>query len=205
MWFPGTDQRITLAAWNDKPIYPLTLPSWREWEYDTPLTIPDSARTIILTAREKAARGDQGALDGHALFCREKFAYALTILDGRATMTDDDWQLSGIAAEISTRTRQWVTSSVQSDAETEAEERGRLMGVTHAASDEEKAHRTAERMKRISGLVMTKLRDAPMTEGDLRRAVHSRDRPWIAGAIQALHIARLIEVDDEKRWSISDS
>lgn len=200
-WFPGTDKRITLDGWSGDPIYPLTLPSWREWEFGHTLSIPDTARDTILKAREKGAQGDQDALDGHALFCREKFAYALTVLDGRAEMTDEDWQLSGIAADVSSRTREWVTASVESESYLEAEERGRLMGVSSAASDEEKAHRAAGRLKRISGLILSKLDDGPMTEGELRRNINSRDRPWLPGALQALQAAGMAAIDDEKRWS----
>jgi hypothetical protein len=201
-WFPGIDQRITLDAWTDAPIYPLTLPTWREWQYDRTLTIPGAARDTILRAREQAARGEQGALDGHALFCREKFAYALTILDGRSEMSEQDWELSGIAAQVSTRTREWVSAQVESDSYAEAEERGRIMGVSAAASDEEKAHRAAVRTRRVSGLILAKLAGGPLSEGDLRRAITSRDRPWVGGALQALSAAGLIVLDGEKRWSV---
>ena len=199
-WFPGIDRRISLEAWSGDPLTPIVLPSWREWEYDKRLTVPDAARDMVLQAKVKGSRGEQDALDGHALFCREKFAYSLTVLDGRSQMTDEDWRLSGIAARISSQTRAWVAASVASDSYTEAEERGRLMGVSSAASDDEKAHRAAGRTKRIGGLVLDKLKGGPMSEPDLRRSFTSRDRPWLPNTIQALSASGLIACDDQKRW-----
>lgn len=203
-WFPGTDRRISLEAWSNRQLAPLLLPSWREWEYDTPLTIPNPARDMVLEARVKSARGDLDALDGHALFCRLKFAYALTVLDGRAAMTEDDWHLSGIAARVSTQTREWVAATVASDTYTEAEERGRLMGVSSAASDDEKAHRAAGRTKRIGGLVLTRLADGPMTDGALRRSLASRDRPWLPNVLQALQAGGLVALDADKNWTLTN-
>jgi hypothetical protein len=202
-WFPGIDKRITLKAWNDTPIYPLTLPNWREWEYETRLEIPAEARDVILAARVANARGEQNALDGHALFCREKFAYALTVLDGRTEMNLEDWELSGVAAHVSTKTREWVLATSASDAYVEAEERGRLMGVAASASDDEKAHRAAGRQKRIGRQLMERLRaDGPLKESVWRKGLNSRDRPWFPNVVDALKKAGLIELDEDRRWSV---
>lgn len=199
-WFPGTDRRISLEAWSDKPISALLLPSWRDWEFNTTIKIPDEARDMVLEARVKSGQGDQNALDGHALFCRLKFAYSLTVLDGRSKMTDEDWRLSGIAARVSTQTREWVAASVASESYVEAEERGRLMGISSAASDDEKAHRTAGRTKRIGGLVLARLEAGPMSDGALRRSLASRDRPWLPNVIQALQAAGLVTLDGDRNW-----
>ena len=205
LWFPGTDRRITLEAWNANPITPLDLPSWRTWEYETPLTIPEAARNTVLQTRVKSARGDQDALDGHAVFCRLKFAYALTVLDGRSTMTETDWNLSGVAARVSTQTRAWVAATVASDSHTEAEERGRLMGISSAAADDEKAHRAAGRTKRIGGLIMARLENGAHSDGALRRSLASRDRPWLAGVLQTLQGAGLVDRDDENNWTLTNA
>jgi hypothetical protein len=200
MWFPGTDPRISLEHADEfDTTNGLTLPSWSTWN-DTTLTIPDEARRWLLELRVKAARGEIDALDGHAAFCREKFAYALAILDGRPDMNSDDWRLSGIAADISTITRQWVTAGAAMAADDEAAERGRLRGVEATATDEEKADRAAKRTQRIGRLVLAKLADGPMAEPDLRRGITSRDRSWLPAALQALQLASLVGIDDQKRW-----
>jgi hypothetical protein len=101
----------------------------------------DAARELILSERAKGMRGETEALDGHALFVREKFAYALAVLDGRVTMTDEDWQLSGVAMKVSDHTRDWVAARLAEAAERDAAELGRLRGITGQAADEEKIYR----------------------------------------------------------------
>lgn len=200
MWFPGVDHRITEEPPTDQ-IYPLALPSPSEWLYPRTLTIPAEARRLILAERAKAGRGESHALDGHAIFCREKFAYSLALLDNRTEMNSEDWRLSGIAAEVSTRTRDWVTAQLASSADAEAEEKGRILGVTYAASDDEKAHRAAQRSNRIARWVLDKLGDEPMTDRELNRALANRDRPWLKGAIEALHTAGVITHNGDGKWS----
>ena len=81
MWFPGTDTRITTdVPWETGP---LTLPNLTEWLYPTTITIPSEAERHIRCERVKTMHGETGALDGHAIFCREKFAYGLAVIDGR--------------------------------------------------------------------------------------------------------------------------
>lgn len=201
MWFPATDTRIRRANWDGSRITPLELPSLRAWQYHTVLEIPDCARELILTEREKANQGNVDALDGHALFCREKFAYALTILDGRTEMTDEDWRLSGIAAEVSTLTRQWTIRAVAGEADKEAEKRGRLQGVAQAEAKAEEAHRNQQRIGNVSNLVLRKLADAdgPVTQRDVSRAVAGRDRLWLPPALQNLEAAGLIRKEIVER------
>lgn len=204
MWFPGTDARITAEAATIYKITPLTLPKPSEWQYPRELTIPDEAHWMIVRNRAKAARGEGGdALDGHALFCREKFAYALALLDGRVKMTADDWQLSGIAAEMSTLTRDWVARELATASEDEARERGRVQGVAGAAADEEKAHQTVQRSQRIARWVLTKLNAEPMTKRELTLSITSRDRLWLAPALESLADQGLITFDkDANKWAV---
>jgi hypothetical protein len=199
MWFPANDPRI--SARNARPLEPIAaLEIANDYRIGKYISIPGAAQALILEQCELRGRGVGGAMDGHSVFCREKFAYALAVLDGRNQMSDDDWALAGIAAAVSDATREWAASCVADSAAEDAEERGRLLGVSAAASDDEKAHRSAGRAKRIGQLVVAKLSDGPMTEGELRRGSTSRDRPWLPGALQALQVADVIGVDDQKRW-----
>ncbi|BAL87263.1 hypothetical protein AMIS_20430 [Actinoplanes missouriensis 431] len=59
------------------------------------MPICEAARETIIAARKARRRGDGDALDGHALLTREKVAAALAILDGRTSILDEDWELSG--------------------------------------------------------------------------------------------------------------
>jgi hypothetical protein len=200
-WFPGIDRRITAEPpWMPGP---LTLPPAAIWQYPRELPIPDCARTIILQERVKAATGETNTIDGHTMFIREKFAYALTLLDGRTEMTVEDWELAGIAIDISSVTRGWVTGQLARSQEEDAQTRGRLLGVTYAASDDQRVVQVAKRDRRIQDLVLTRLKEAgPTTLGTLRRAMTSRDRPWVETAVAALTQAGLIRFEGEK-WCVS--
>lgn len=201
MWFPGTDPRITVAnAVDEFTPLPLTLPPPSAWIDDQTLQIPGEARAYILDARARAARGELDAMDGHAVFCREKFAFALAVLDGRTRMTSEDWELSGIAAEVSAVTREWVTEEATRAADDDAAERGRLQGVAASAADDEKSYRTDRRVQRLARWVLDKLDAAgAMTPGELRRGAAGRDRRWIDTAIQVLAAANLVSIGDDKK------
>ena len=199
MWFPGNDPRITDtpdSIWTS----PLALPPNTEWQYPRTLTIPKEAERLILVERAKSARGEQASIDGHSMFCREKFAFGLAILDGRTQMNSEDWRLSGIAANVSAHTREWITGQLNATAEEEASERGRLQGVAMTATDEEKAYRTDQRTARLSRWALGKLDDGPMTNREIHKAAASRDRPWVDGALTGLMNAGLVDRDDQKRW-----
>ena len=80
--------------------------------------------------------------DSHALFCREKFAYALAVLDGRVDMASEDWELSGVAAAVSAHIRDRVTDNCRK-LRRAADEAGALHGVSQEAADNEKTSRAA--------------------------------------------------------------
>jgi len=188
-WFPAEDLRLTRDAWDGSPVHSLTLPSSRKWSHGTELHIPDAARELILSERVKAAKAEQGALDGHALFCREKSAFALAVLDGRTEMTDQDWELSGIAAAVSTHVREWVAAQCAQAAEDEAARLGTLRGITNQAADTEKSYRDSQQASRISAWIIRKLTEAGeqgLSEGELRRRADSRQRHQIGAMLAAL-------------------
>jgi hypothetical protein len=197
-WFPGTDSRVSI----DPPYWPgkLNVPGQLEWQYPRTLKIPDEATALILGERVKAMRGEMAALDGHALFVREKFAFALAVLDGRTEMTLQDWELSGIAADVSTRTRAWVTEQLESVAEDDADKRGSQMGVAAAASDAAKATYTAKRIQAVSNWVLGKLADGPVKNRELANALDSPRRQWLPAALRRLQNEKLIARDDENHW-----
>lgn len=191
MWFPGTDHRITAdVPWEAGP---LALPRLTEWLYPRTLKIPALAEKFIREQRVKAMRGETDALDGHAIFCREKAAFALAVIDGRTEMSEDDWALSGVLADVSAWTRSTVADAMQSAADRIAEERGRSIGVANEVADFERAHRRGERVGRVLRWVLKQLDeagDAGLTKRDLSRKITSRDRSMLDSAL-------LIAVDDD--------
>ncbi|MEC4842646.1 hypothetical protein R2360_25520 [Mycobacteroides chelonae] len=181
MWFPGTDQRI--SASSPYPSGSLSLPSFTDWQYPRVLTVPAECEGLIRSERVKAARGDTAALDGHALFCREKFAYALAVLDGRPVMSIEDWELSGIAARVSDAVRQWVIDQLAVSEVEEASHKGRMAGVAREASDAEQAYQKGQRVARVARVLLDKM---PGTEGALRKRLASRDRAVLDVALATL-------------------
>lgn len=183
MWFPGRDRRIRCDAppWPlDASGFPRQLPpvDLKRLPYGG-MAIPVEAEQLIRQAREDSMRGDDEALDGHALFCREKFAYALALLDGRTAMDGDDWKLSGIAAAVSDWCRLRAQDALDKSQTASAIERGRLRGVEHYESEITRAVVANEDLKRILTWAVGKLRDADnqrLKKRDLSRAASSRDR-----------------------------
>ncbi|MGH3969537.1 MAG: hypothetical protein ACRDTV_15830 [Mycobacterium sp.] len=199
MWFPANDRRITVA--NARPMQPIgALHIAAGYSRITHIEIPDEVTQHVLEQREANAQpGRVAAISGHAVFCREKFAYALAVMDGRVRMSGEDWRLSGIAAAVSDATREYAAAEVARAADDEAAEKGRRTGVTLDASDTTRANLAADRAARIGRWVLDKLKAEPATAGALRRAAGSRDRPYIDGALQRLQAAELVTLDG-KTW-----
>lgn len=199
MWFPANDPRISAAdAKPFDPIEPLDIAT--NYLIGKYITIPAAAQQLILEQCELRGKGAGDALDGHAVFCREKFAYGLAVLDHRNHMTDDDWELSGIAANVSNATREWAAACVADSATEDAEDRGRLAGVSASAADDEKNRRASERTTRVGRLVMERLTDGPMTQGALNKSLNRDARTYLAAALQALQVAELVAIDEQRRW-----
>jgi hypothetical protein len=202
MWFPGRDKRIKV----DRPPWPtdaagarLRLPG-----IDTrtlpigAVSIPPEAEDLILQAREDANGSDDVALNGHALYCREKFAYALALLDGRTHIDSDDWKLSGIAAAVSDWCRLRVQNTLTGAETRMAAERGRLRGVESYEADISRVVLANEELKRILTWAIGKLSAAEgrrMKKRDLNHAAMSRDRAKLAEAMLRGVEARLLQAD----------
>lgn len=198
MWFPGIDPRIT----SEIPLMrgALELPSHSSWLYPRELRVPYEAVELIRDERSRAMRGEADVLDGHALFIREKFAFALAILDGRDEMSLEDWRLAGIASRVSDHTRDWVAAQLVKTTEDEASERGRLQGVSSLAADDEKTFRATQRTARIGRWILEKTTNHGMTEGALRREMPARDRPFLARILGQMKSDGLIQ-QDGKQWT----
>lgn len=205
MWFPGRDKRIKAATptWpTDTSGLPLSLPpiNYKNLAHGA-LQIPAEAEQLIRQAREESMSGSDEALDGHALFCREKFAYALALFDGRTTMDSRDWGLSGIAAQVSDWCRLRAQQTLERALRDQAAERGRLRGVEHYESEIAHAVIEHEDLKRILTWAVGKLQKADrqrMKKRDLRNAAASRDRAKFTVAMLRGVEAGLIKNDDSE-------
>jgi hypothetical protein len=216
MWFPGVDSRLTLEAFDRHcPVPELVLPSATMWQYRTEVRIPAEAeREIVLHRARSQSTFDVDPLDGHAMFEREKFAFALAVLDGRNHIDSDDWRLSGIAAKVSDATRDWVKAGMAEAERTEAARAGRLTGERLHAASEAKADAEVRTWNRIADKVVRTVGKAGpegMTEAAARRDAAGRDRKHITSdmfaALAATDPPRLIKVprppgDQTDRWRV---
>lgn len=204
MWFPGVDARIS-AEVADFPADKLTLPRWVGfWANGCELAVPVEAARRIREERVKSQRGEQSHLDTHALFVREKFAYALAALDGRDEMSGEDWELAGIAAAVSDHTRTWVAAQLEKTRHDEAAELGELRGVAAEAADNQKLIEQTRRVQRVRRWLLGKLDEAPgnrMTNRELTQKITSRDRPALPAALKSAADLGLIRLaDDQVTW-----
>jgi Bifunctional DNA primase/polymerase, N-terminal len=202
MWFPGRDRRIRAKA----PTWPVdaetgygeTLPliDFKKLSHGH-LGVPAEAERLIRQAREDSMRGDDEALDGHALFCREKFAYALALFDGRTTINREDWRLSGVAADVSDWCRQRAQTVLERSREAEAAERGRWRGIEHYESEISKAVIWHEELRRILTWAVKKLQaaDGRMAKRSLTISASSRDRAKLTEAMLRGVESGLIKAD----------
>lgn len=184
MWFPATDPRIAAV----RPTFngALYLPPVTDWQYPATLRVPSECEGLIVTTRASQARGETAALNSHALFAREKFAYALAILDGRSAMDSEDWRLSGVAAAVSDAVRQWVLDQLAASEAEEARQKGRLQGVAKSAADIEKAVEDGALMARCIAKVselLEKAGDDGYTAREIRHKLTKRLQPFTEQAL----------------------
>ena len=146
--------------------------------------------------------GSDDALDGHAVFCREKFSYALALFDGRTAINSDDWKLSGIAAAVSDWCRMRVRVVLDRTESAAAAERGRLRGVESYEAEISKAVLANEELKRILQWAVKKLAETDgrrMKKRDLTLSSTSRNRAKLTEAMLRGVEAGLL-VGDGAEW-----
>lgn len=199
MWFPAIDERISMD-FPDMP-KPLVMPDQSCWEWPKVLDVPDKAAYIIRETQVRKNRGEIDSSQGHALFTRLKFAFALTCLDARSVMNEDDWRLAGIASRVSDHTLAWVESEMERAIRTGAERRGVIRGVEYAAADEEKIGIAGVKHKRVYDNVFEKIRESKsgLTKGELNYVVAYRDRTVLLGVLEALVADKMIKKVEGKR------
>lgn len=192
LWLPSTDPNITIGR-PDTPA-PITIPETRDWgSYARPLTIPPIVEETLLTEHVKRARGEGDALDGHALFVREKTAMALAIVDGRQDMNEQDWELSGLVMAKSAETRGYIDTTLQDVNYRQNTETGRAQGQVRVALDDT----VLESKIRTVGLrLVANLREhGPETYSAARVRIWSKNRDYFDDAVR-VQVAAGIVISD---------
>ena len=196
IWMPTTDPRIGTLNVDEEPSA-LELPDAVDWDhYPKSMDIPLVVRETLRSQHIARQQGKGNALDGHALFTREKVAAGLAVLDGRQYMNAEDWELSGIVMRISDMTRTSIEKTLSQVVEKEARDRGRTAGITRDAADEVVVDRRIGRVcRRIAAGLERKGGSGNWSE--IRRNITSKDRDLFEDAVRQSVTAGVIEYDAE--------
>jgi hypothetical protein len=206
MWFPGRDKRITAhpPSWPTDELgreRVVKLLSARDLHRGTVDVFPEALQEIR-NARAASMSGDDDALDSHALFCREKFAYALALMNGRTDVNKEDWRLSGIASAVSDWCRTKAQNGYEAGQHRQSRQRGSLRAIENDERDLVERDTYTRHIHRIVAWILRTLNDhGPLTTGALNRKVAYRDRPRLSAALSSAAERDLITLANGE-WAI---
>lgn len=183
-WMPCADPTIP----DERPQCPPPLPylPGREWSGGVrEVTLPPEVADIIVGNQLISQRGGQAALDGHALFTREKIAYCLAVLCMRTEMTIGDWELAGQFMDRSNQTRAGIERSLATNAEKESLARGRSAGVMQLAQDEVVTERHISKIQARVEARLTAI-GGPVSRRELSKKFDGPTRKYFAEALDRL-------------------
>lgn len=152
-------------------------------------------RTIELRRQHLNDEGDP--LDGHANMVRLKVATALAILDGRCEVGEEDWKLSGVVMDVSSRTRRRIVDELAADRReanlgTAEAEAARTIVIGDRVEQRSRT-RVADGVKRRLG----KLEEGAWLSGaDLRKSLASGIRDHFDSVIEAMVTDGSVEAEE---------
>jgi hypothetical protein len=208
MWFPVLDDRVN----GEEVMVPgeLDVPTQltsHTLRYGTEVQVPDVVVRAVKRNRVAVHKGQGSEMDSHRLFVREKFAFALALLDGRDDMSEEDWELAGVAMSVSDFTRDWVVASQEDVEREEAEKLGRTSGMVAAAAEKEKAASAQMDTNRIATLLLKYIKEAGaqgITQGDMHRKLPARDRGAMISALTLLENSD-VAMKLDRKWRPFDA
>lgn len=199
VWLPATDPRVSA----DRPPLPepiaLVDQKWHRTKVadeadlyvEHVLSVPAEAEDEVVAAAVARSRGELDALDGHALLARLKVAQLLTFLDGRRTMTIEDWDRSAVVMAVSDRTRMAAQQAVRKQREGRAQAAGRFDAIRSDTAAEATEDRATKRVAKIVRRHAAAADAGGIARAALRRRLASRDRSHFDTALD-----RAVEVGD---------
>jgi hypothetical protein len=211
MWFPGMDRRV-VADPTPYPVDGLGLNRTLNGMFPRrvellnavgPISVPPEVETEIREARASFMRNQIEESRGHALFAREKVAFALAYLNGRTEIDLEDWRLAKIVSAVSDWTLGRVDEAYQESRLNEFRDRGMLKGAEYAAAERSKANEQVKAADRVLRNIIKKVENAGpfgIKDTDLVQAVHSRDRPLARGALDYAASQGYLVMDEETKF-----
>lgn len=197
LWMPTVDPFVPDQA----PIAPPPM-EWRCPPFGvtsgprTHLRICGVASAAIDHAAVQRHRGAVEALDGHSLLARLKVAAALGLLDGRAEVREDDWQLAGTVMAVSDATRGAVVRTLTERKHVANLARGKAEGERAAVAEQIREESATQRVCRAVRNSLAKQQSGDWTShSELRGRLASKDRPHFDGAVDRLLDAGQMEAE----------
>lgn len=209
MWFPARDKRITEhpPEWpTDRRGEPQILATMSTRDIAAAvgnIDIPDEVAAEIRRARAASMSGDDNALDGHALFAREKLAYALAVMNARTAITSEDWRLATIASRVSDWCRTSALAGYRVGLETLSRDRGHQRALERDEQDLQEQLATQRHINRIIKMIVRHIhKDGPLPLSALNKTLASRDRPRLGVALQVAAANGLL-IERDGKWVAS--
>jgi hypothetical protein len=124
-------------------------------------------------------------LDSHTPLMRSKLAALLAVLDGRTSITTEDWSLSQILWETSCAVRDGLVAHAR-DEEARKHEARTQAGVERREREAAAVGQVPAKLARIANLLVSHItdNDGPLTDGAARKNLASRDRQLYETAIE---------------------
>lgn len=197
IWLPATSADISADPPSTPAPWALGRIRWGEVlsldkvTWNRHIQIPDEVAAEIRGQHAARARGEGDALDGHAMFAREKVAVALAVLDGRWVVTLDDWALAGVVMRMSDLTRMRIQQTLSESAD-RAESARSERDARRAVTVEDRVREAA--VKRVCRSILRRVQVDGIGWSELRRGLTSEDRKWFEEAIATLQDGQRIEV-----------
>ncbi|WP_037188404.1 hypothetical protein [Rhodococcus sp. 114MFTsu3.1] len=195
LWFPTIDPDMPADVIADPEPLNTRLPFWRPGE-DGVLEIvygPEHIKQTIIAAHIARQRGQQDALDGHAMLTRLKVAATLAVLHHRHVVSELDWELSGAVLDKSNETREWVLGEARRADRAKVRDRAISRAVGEEAVD-------LRRLTTVRKRILSVLSDGSLAGAKLRAALGRREyRDLFDQAIMGLASEGMILVDSSGR------
>jgi 5S rRNA maturation endonuclease (ribonuclease M5) len=198
VWLPAADPGVP----DSPPECPAPLvwkpPRWVELNPDflekrQELEVCGTVRRAVWDNHVARQRGEGDALDAHALLTREKVAAGFAILDGRAAVTEEDWELAGVVMAWSDVTRASVQRVLANEAAKKNLARGHAEAQRSAVVEE---HRDERRIVAAAQAAKQRLAgDGELSANELRRRLWKNHRDYLPAALDRLVAAGEVEAE----------
>lgn len=198
LWFSTLD--TTLPDFPPDWPKPLDLPLLADRLRGTHITFDEAIRRELRIDDRARVTGEvvPPPLDSHRPLTLVKVAVLLAILDGRAHVSTEDWDLAKVVWTTSSRVRDALVQKAA--AQRAQEEEQRTKQHVDRTLRAHKAVTTSERgVERVARRVANRVHDADgMTFGAVRKDLASRDRDFLAEALDLAETYGWVATDGDR-------